>query len=131
MPQPSIPLRRWPVRASAPLIVPTVELFPAMPHNRRFLGLPIPGQNLWQACSEWIIGNATLRSCHKLRHSNQCIIERSRLVEQLAHHRIYDTKIYSNSYSEKIQITPQRSQTHHYTSGSKYSCLNNKIQIMA
>ena len=45
-----------------------------------------------------IIGNTTLRSCHKLRHSYQCIIERSRLVEQLAHHILYDTKYYSSTH---------------------------------
>ena len=60
--------------------------------------------------------HATARSCHKHWHSYQCIIKRSRLVEQLAHHRLYDTKrSYSNSYNEKdTNITHQRSQTHHY-----------------
>ena len=51
----------------------------AMLHNRRLLGLSLPGQNLWQACSEWIIGDATPWSYHEHWHSYQCIIERSRL----------------------------------------------------
>ena len=48
-------------------------------------------------------------------HSYQCIIQRSRLVEQLAHHRLYDTKrSYRNSYNEKDTKDIQRSHTQHY-----------------
>ena len=105
----------------------------AMLHNRRLLGLPLPGQNLWQACSEWIIGNATPRSCHEHWHSYQCITKRSRLVEQLAHHRLYDTKRSQfNSYNEKDSKIHIRGHRPNITScGSEFSCLNNKIQNMA
>ena len=75
----------------------------AMLHNRR----------AWNYRS-----HATHRSCHKHWHSYQCIIRRSRLVEQLAHHRLYDTKTsYSNSYMRKMQITHKRGHRPHSTSG--------------
>ena len=51
-------------------------------------------------------------------------------VEQLAHHRLYDTKDHSNSYSEKdgkLHIRGHRPNI--TTSGSKYSCLTTRSKL--
>ena len=68
--------------------------------------------------------HATLRSCHKHWHSYQCIKQRSRLVEQLAHYRLYDTKIHIATHiREDTNYTQKGSQTHQYIMRKRGSCL--------
>ena len=74
--------------------------------------------------------HATPRSCHKHWHSYQCIIRRSRLVEQLAHHRLYDTKIHIATHiREDTNITHQKVTDHQFIKRKRVVLSNNKMQI--
>ena len=88
----------------------------AMLHNRR----------AWSYRS-----HATPRSCHKHCHSYQCIIERSRLVEQLAHHRLYDTKDHIATHiARKIAKIHNRGHRPNITTcGSEFSCLTTRSKL--
>ena len=70
--------------------------------------------------------HATHRSCHKHWHSYQCIKQRSRLVEQLAHHRLYDTKIQiaTHIWERYKHYTQKGSQTLITSSGSEVALSN-------
>ena len=103
----------------------------AMLHNRRLLGYHSQAKNFGRRCSEWIIGNATLRSCHEHWHSYQGIIERSRLRNNW--HFTDSTTQRDHRATHIIEKDSKRHIRGHRpiitTSGSKYSCLTTRSKL--
>ena len=100
-----------------PTVIQWCCVSPVKRYNRRLRVYQSPAKTFGRRC--WVHltpDNATPRLMPQHRHNYQSIIVRSRLVEQLAHHRLYDTRItYSSTLIQrKIAIDNLMSQTQHY-----------------